>query len=254
MKKFFILGLLAICTIFFANSVNAASITEHPNIAVLKFKNKAAIPKAIALKDASMVSDLVFEQLTDANCFKIIEREYLEDVLKEYSYNMSGIIDPSTAVQLGKQIGVSFLMVGSITGLSTSESGIEASDSEKGSIGGTKKAVVANISVRFIDVETGEVVLAASGTGKSSRAKAELTLKKKYYDDYETTTVNDDGIESVSDGKDFRLVEKKITIGSDQFTQTQVRNALYKAVGDVIYNKNYGIIAKLEGKSKRRKV
>lgn len=252
MKKIFILGLLFV--ILGMTSASAVAINEHPSIAILSFKNKAAIPKAIALKDASLVSDLVFEQLIDAQCFQIIEREYLEDVMKELSYNMSGIIDPATAVQIGKQVGVSFLMAGSITGLSTTESGLEYSHSDKGGGGFTKKAVVANISVRFINVETGEVVLAASGTGKSSRAQAELNLKKKYYDDYETTTEDENGIESVSDGKDFRIVEQKITIGSDKFSQVQVRNALYKAVGDVIYNKNYGILAKLEGKSKRRKV
>lgn len=252
MKKIFALGFLFVFLCM--ASTSAAAINEHPSIAILSFKNKAAVPKAIALHDASLVSDLVIEELTEAHCFQIIEREYLEDVMKEYSYNMSGIIDPATAVQIGKQVGVSFLMAGSITGLSTTESGGGYSHDEKGSVGIEKKAVVANITVRFIDVETGEVVLAASGTGKSSRAKAELSLKKKYYDNYETTTEDENGIEDVSESKSFRLVEQKITIGSDQFSQVQVRNALYKAVGDVIYNKNYGIIAKLEGKSKRRKV
>lgn len=252
MKRIFTLGVMFL--FFCIASASAAAINEHPSIAILSFKNKAAVSKEIATKDASLVSDLVIEQLTDAHCFQIIEREYLEDVMKELSYNMSGIIDPATAVQIGKQVGVSFLMAGSITGLSTTESGLEYSHSDKGGGGFTKKAVVANISVRFINVETGEVVLAASGTGKSSRAQAELNLKKKYYDDYETTTEDENGVESVSDGKDFRIVEQKITIGSDKFSQVQVRNALYKAVGDVIYNKNYGILAKLEGKAKRRKV
>lgn len=254
MKKFFIFGVVALCAIFFANSASAASITEHSNVAILPFKNKAAIPKAIALKDASLVSDFMIEQLIDSMRFRIIEREVLEDAIKELSYNMSGIIDPATAVQLGKQAGVSFLITGSIAGLSTSESGVDYQHSEKGGGGVTKKAVVANITVRFIDVETGEIIMAASGKGKSSRAKAELNIKKKYYEDYETTTENSEGIEEVSDGKDFRVVEQKITIGSDKFTQEQVRNALYKAVVDVIYNKDYGIVAKLDGKAKRRKV
>ena len=48
--------------------------------------------------------------------------------------------------------------------------------------------------------------------------------------------------------------ERKIVIGTQAFSQVQVRNALYKAVGDLIYNKNYGIIAKMNGKAKRRKV
>lgn len=254
MKKFFTAMLLALCTILFSVSASAAELAEHPGVAVLPFRNKASIPKAIAMKDASLVSDFMIEQLIESKRFRVIEREELESIIKEYSYNMSGLLDPTTTVQLGRQVGVGFLIAGSVAGLSTTESGAEYSHSEKGGAGFTKKAVVANITVRFIDVETGEIVMAVSGTGKSSRANAELSLKKKYYEDYETTTSSDGDIEEISDEKEAKFVEQKITIGSDKFSQVQVRNALYKAAIDAVYNKNYGIIAKLDGKSKRRKV
>lgn len=254
MNKFLTPIFLALIAIFFSVQVSAAELTARPNVAVLPFRNKAAIPKVIAMKDASLVSDFMIEQLLESGRFRVVEREELESAIKELSFGMSGILDPSASAQLGKMFGVNFLIAGSVAGLSTTESGAEYSHSEKGGAGVTKKAVVANITVRFIDVETGEIVMAVSGTGKSSRASAELSLKKKYYEDYETTTESEYGIEEISDEKEVRFVEQKITIGSDKFSQVQVRNALYKAAIDAIFNKNYGIIAKLDGRAKRRKV
>ena len=255
MKKIFLLGIVGILILFVgAEKIFAASITEYPNVAVLPFRNKAAVSEQLSLQDASLVSDFVMEQLIDARRFKIIERESLEDIVKELNYNASGLIDPETAVQIGKQKGVQFLIAGSIAGLSTKTSGLSLSDSRLAEMNLNKMTVVANITARFINVETGEVVLAASGTGESARTNAELSISKKYYEDFETTSEDDFENPDVTEGTEVVSREIKIKIGSDEFSQVQVRNALYKAVGDLIFNKNFGIVAKLDGKDKRRKV
>ena len=262
MKKFCLSVMCLLLTfvfVIFPCKVIAAALTDNPNVAVLPYKNKAAIPKKIALKDASLVSEFVMEQLIDTKRFRIIEREALEDVAKELNYSMSGLVDPETAVQSGKQKGVQFLIAGSVTGLSTTDSGFSFSDSELATMNLNKMSVVANITARFIDVETGEVVMFASGTGKSSRTNAEIYINKKYYEDYETTSEIDPDNPDVDENTDVKTREFKLKIGSDSFNQVQVRNALYKAVGDLIYNKDYGILAKLDAKItgnhvKRRKV
>ena len=255
MKKIFLLGIVGILILFSSSEkIFAASITDYPNVAVLPFKNKAAVSTKISLQDASLVSDFVIEQLIDAHRFKIIERESLDEIVKELNYNASGLIDPETAIQIEKQKGVQFLVAGSIAGLSTKNSGLSISDSKLAGLNMNKLAVVANITARFINVETGEVVLAASGTGESARTNAELSINKKYYEDYETTSEEDADNPDVTEETEEHSRETKIKIGSDEFSQVQVRNALYKAVGDLIFNKNFGIVAKLDGKEKRRKV
>ena len=255
MKKIFLLGIVGILILFVGSGkIFAASITEYPNVAVLPFRNKAAVSEQLSLQDASLVSDFVIEQLIDAHRFKIIERESLEDIIKELNYNASGLIDPETAVQIGKQKGIQFLIAGSVTGLSTKESGFKFSDSELARMHLNKLTVVANITARFINVETGEVVLAASGTGESARTNAELSISKKYYEDFETTSEDDMDTPDVTEETEVKSREISVTIGGDTFSQVQVRNALYKAVGDLIFNKNFGIVAKLDGKDKRRKV
>ncbi|WP_407398501.1 CsgG/HfaB family protein [Anaerovibrio sp.] len=290
-----------------------ASLQDYPNIAVLPYANKAAVSKQLSLADASLVSEFVIEQLLDSERFNVIEREMLEAIMKEHSFNMSGMVDPLTAVQIGKLAGVKYLVAGSVTGLSTKSSGASYSDTRVGGGGFNINTVIANVSARFIDVETGRIVLAASGTGESASTNMEFKLRSTKqetasdgydyaYNDVGTYT-NDGYIDDVSGdiGTDTEMVdsdteaypddaemtesqelpvadnyvqdnmsvsmpattdttrtvvtrERKIVIGTKSFSQVQVRNALYKAVGDLIYNKNFGLLAKMDGKGKRRKV
>lgn len=332
MKRILFAIVLTLVAVICGNGAQGetASLHDYPNVAVLPYANKAAVSRELTMGDASLVSEFVIEQLLDSERFNVIEREMMETIMKEHSFNMSGMVDPMTAVQIGKLAGVRYLVAGSITGLSTKKSGASYSDSVWGGGGFNKNTVIANITARFIDVETGRIVLAASGTGESASTNIEFTLKKtklEDYDDgsYDTGNVYDslstvenvetynrsyedsgetvplgDIEESVDDtvyadkmdnyaykdnsvydsrgyvsgwgqylapwlyygnGMAFLPVsirtvirERKVVIGSQAFSQVQVRNALYKAVGDLIYNKNYGIVAKMDGKAKRRKV
>ncbi|WP_295159781.1 CsgG/HfaB family protein [Selenomonas sp. AE3005] len=290
MKRILVVFVLVMA--IWGSSAQAASLHNYPNIAVLPYANKAAVSQQLSLADASMVSEFVIEQLLDAERFNVIEREMLEAIMKEHSFNMSGMVDPMTAVQIGKLAGVQYLVAGSVTGLSTKSSGASYSDTVWGGVGFNQNTVIANVTVRFIDVETGRIVLAASGTGESASTNMEFALRKQVQEDYANSSmVNDSynelatdmpytdsgneiadttditgemetsdlGVGTVEPLKENVPVgstsrERKIIIGTKAFSQVQVRNALYKAVGDLIYNKNYGVLAKMDGKAKRRKV
>lgn len=282
--------LLFLMTVLWGNTTQAASLHDYPNVAVLPYANKAAVSQQLSLADASLVSEFVIEQLLDAERFNVIEREMLEAIMKEHSFNMSGMVDPMTAVQIGKLAGVQYLVAGSVTGLSTKKSGASYSDTYWGGAGFNKNTVIANVTIRFIDVETGRIVLAASGTGESASTNVEFVLRKKsqadYADSIDATDYSGDlsadnmmidasedmEVEyDTSDGADAidtaeavadnaytssgtTVRERKIVIGTQAFSQVQVRNALYKAVCDLIYNKNFGMLVKMDGKAKRRKV
>lgn len=329
MKRIFCVLAIIMSVLVFGTSLQAegASLYDYPNVAVLPYANKAAVSSELTMGDASLVSEFVIEQLLDSERFNVIEREMLEAIMKEHSFNMSGMVDPMTAVQIGKLAGVRYLVAGSVTGLSTKKSGASYSDSQWGGAGFNKNTVIANVTARFIDVETGRIVLAASGTGESASTNIEFTLRKTKLEDYddgsydtsgsyepydntgtydssgtyetegsystegELVPVADTEVEeyAAADYRDNSVYEtngyaigssqylapglyykenqallplatrsvtreRKIVIGTQAFSQVQVRNALYKAVVDLIYNKNYGIIAKMDGKAKRRKV
>lgn len=255
MKKF--LPLYFIFSVIFLISIQtvcASSLSNKPRLAILPYANKAAVSDCLSLKDASIVSEFLMEQLLDSGRFKIVERAAMREIVNEHSFNMSGLVDTSTAVSLGRLAGAQYLVAGSVTGLSLKESGLEYSHSAKGGAAFEKFAVVANITLRIIDLEDGTVVLAASGTGESARTNMEFTLKKEIANEYETTIEDDSGVEDVGDGTEVREIVQTLTIGGKRVSLVQARNALYKAAVDVIYNKDFGVLAKIDGKAKRRKV
>lgn len=232
----------------------ATSLRENPRVAILPYTNKAADCPGLSLRDASIVSEFLIEQLLDSQRFKIVEREKMKEVVNEHSFNLSGLVDTATAVAIGRLAGAQYLVAGSIAGLSTKKSGVSYSHSEKGSADFEKNAVVANITLRIIDLEDGTVVLAASGTGESARTSMEFVLEKEILNEYETTIDDGSGYEDVEEGTEVKRITQSLTIGGKRVSMVQVRNALYKAAVDVIYNKDFGVLAKIDGKAKRRKV
>ena len=253
--KNLLLSLLCVIT-FMVPNICRAGLNDNPTIAVLPFVNKASVSEGLTFADASIASEFVIEALIDSKrFFNVLERENMTAIINEHTFNMSATIDPMSAVQVGKMLGVQYLIAGSITGLSAKTSGLSYDNSVAGGAGGEKNTVIANVSARIIEVETGRIVLAASGTGSSASTNMEFTLKKKIEGEEEVTVTDDEsGIESVSEGSTTSFLTHKIKIGAKEFSQVQVRNALYKAVDDLIFNKNYGILAKMDGSGKRRRV
>lgn len=266
-----------ICALFLAlgfSKVWAASLHERPTVGLLPYTNKATatfegkLPvnsnepvnskkpvnaPTIKLTDATLVNEFLIEKLKETDRFRLVEREHLSDAAIEIASSSGGMFDSSTLLRAGKQLGAQFLVAGAITDLSTKPSGLSASFL-KNNADFNKMTVVANVTIRFIDVETGEIMLAANGTGESSRTNAEFTLVKVTEDTYETDAYDADGNEVPSLATELTSSEFTVKIGGQDYTLTQVRNAIFKAVDDMVYNKNFGVLAKLDGKSKRRKV
>lgn len=208
-----------------------AELNDHPNVGLLEFTNKAAVSSDISFEDARMVSDYMIEELLDSGRFNVMEREQLKGILDQYSINMSGLVDPSTAVQIGKLTGVDFLVYGSITGLSTKNSEMGISETRTGGISNQQNVVTANIAVRFIDLKTGRIVLSSLGVGSSTSSNTEFVFRHRSGHYHRDGSV--------------------IRIGSDSVSQVQVHNALAKSVTNAVYGKN-GILAKMDGRAKRK--
>jgi TolB-like protein len=86
-------------------------IGERLSIAVLPFESKGI---GGALGQIDLLDKLV-TGFVGINRFKVIERAQLERILEEQKLGMSGVIDASTAAQIGKGIGVDGVVCGSIT-------------------------------------------------------------------------------------------------------------------------------------------
>ena len=249
--KNLVAGFLALLVTFAGAAVQAAGLHDYPNVAVLPFANKAILSSELNFQDANLISEFMIEDLMDSGRFNVMEREQLMAITQEHSLNVSGLVDPATAVGLGKLAGVQYLVYGSVVGVTLKESGAGYENSALGGIGGNKHTVEANVTVRIIDIETGRVMLAARGKGVSSSTNIEFKLNVTKNTPYETTQydpLTDE--EYIAEDESTSITSHKFTIGTEQVSQVQVHNAISKAVYDSVNGKG-GILAKMDGKAKR---
>ncbi len=140
----------------------ATAVGERLSIAVLPFSSKG-LGRDIGQID---LLDKAITELVNLNRFKVIERAQLEKILAEQQLGMSGVLDASTAAQIGKGIGVDAVMIGSITQ------------------GGNS----VTIDARLIDTETATIISAKDAfvTGISLQSLSQMIseLAGKFRDDF----------------------------------------------------------------------
>ena len=106
-------------------------------------------------------SDMLTTALVKTKRYRVYEREKLSSILKEQKLQMSGLVSQSTAVKIGKLIGVKYIITGAVTEYGQSQSGFRAGS--YGSLG--KKGYSSSVDVRAVNVQTGEIIFADTGSG-----------------------------------------------------------------------------------------
>lgn len=235
------------------NYVDAATpIKNHPRIAVCEFSNKAIISEGFRDQDYSSATEYAIYQLSAADWFDLIDYEQMVTVARMHSINRSGMFDPSTVPQLGKFLAAEYILVGALTGMTVKESDVKVVG-----VGGTKYTVTANVTVRFVDVETLKVAGVGMGTGTSSSTKAEISFSPfrnalNWIVPRQTNIIIGDGNTinnaTISTG-DTSDGEYLVRIGTAEVSMIQARNALSKAIRDAVYG-DMGILTTLNGGKK----
>jgi curli biogenesis system outer membrane secretion channel CsgG len=107
-------------------------------------------------------SDMLTTELVKTKKFRVYERNKIASIMKEQGFQQSGAVDPTTAVRIGKIIGVKYILTGAVTEYGQSQTGVRAG----GYVNVGKKGYATAVDVRAISVETGEIVFADSGEAK----------------------------------------------------------------------------------------
>ncbi len=107
MYKFFFL-LVVFCL---ALPLLAAGQDTPVSIAVLPFDNMNGNPDQDYLK--GIISYILIEDLSSSDQVLVVDRENINDVLKEQNLQLTGIMDDSVAIKTGKLLGASFMLKGS---------------------------------------------------------------------------------------------------------------------------------------------
>lgn len=210
------IAVLCMCLVFMAGTCMAASLKSHPTVGILPLENRGLVSEGWDREEMGAAVEYVYTDLQDSGRFKLLDRTRQRALVDEYAHDMSGLVDEDTAPVIGNQYGAQYLLMGSIIGVTTCRS-------ETTVVGaGTKRAqVTATVSLRLVDTETGEVVLAATGRSRKNNTlvKAPLGL---------------------------------IRIGTEQVDKEQVNEALEDAIHDAVDGPR-GLLARMDGKAKSKR-
>ncbi|RTZ92409.1 MAG: hypothetical protein DSY91_03650 [Deltaproteobacteria bacterium] len=193
MKRYLGIGLVTVLVALFIACAPTAEVTsgaggpsigqaqaEYYNgpkarIAVARFDVKAAKARGNIYGDYAQIGDGLAEMLTtelfNTNRFIVLERQQLEDILKEQDLGASGRVRPSTAAPIGQVEGAEILVYGAVTAFEPNyrggAGGFVIPGLNVGLGGGAKQAYMA-IDLRLVDTRTSRILAATTVEGKST--------------------------------------------------------------------------------------
>jgi curli biogenesis system outer membrane secretion channel CsgG len=137
---------------------------SKPRVAVLEFGNKAAHGNWGRVGEAAQ--DMFITELVKSGKYSVIDRERLDAIMREKNLSLSGDIDPRTAIQAGKLLGVEYMLFGNITEFGETES--KAQVGWGFGLDVKKKKFVSALDCRLVSTTTGEILWADTGTKEES--------------------------------------------------------------------------------------
>lgn len=147
-------------------AVGTASANK-PRVAVLEFGHKAL--EAHWSRAGEAAQDMFITELVKSGRFTVVDRERLDAIMREKNLSLSGDIDPRTAVQAGKLLGVEYIIFGNVT-----EFGEETSKAQVGwgiGVDVKRKKFVSALDARLVSTTTGEILWADKARKEESNVK-----------------------------------------------------------------------------------
>ena len=127
---------------------------------------------------STTAADTLTHELVQNGGLTVVERQRLDEVLAEQNLGDSGRVDPSTAAQIGKVLGVQVVVIGSVMEFGLKEQGGKIPQLGKWKFGrGIGAKVVtgrAKLSARLVDTTTAEIIGSYEGDGTHRFGKGEF--------------------------------------------------------------------------------
>jgi curli biogenesis system outer membrane secretion channel CsgG len=176
--------LFCLAILLISSSTAAQDPATKKRIAVLNFDNGtpqagmnpyAAIFGGNADQDVGRgISAMLIVKLVQDGKYTVIERAELDKILTEQNFSNSDRADTTTAAKIGRLLGVDAIILGTVTRFGPddkhSTSGGGGSMFGRGGVKTVKSKAVVGISSRVVNVTTGEIITAFTGTGESAKA------------------------------------------------------------------------------------
>lgn len=111
------------------------------------------------------ISDELVTALLKTGKFRLVEREQINAILQEQKIGAAGLVDPKSAAEIGRLLGVQYLVIGRVTEFSQ-DSQTFASGSKKGGLALVTSNARVAIDARLVDTTTAEILTSVTGKGK----------------------------------------------------------------------------------------
>lgn len=135
-------------------------------VGVVDFVNKTPYG---AGRLGTSASDILTTELFKTGAFIIVERAQLKQILGEQALGQTGAINPETAAQAGRILGLNAIVTGSI-----SQFGITTGGADYGIYRQKVQTAKCVVDVRVVDASTGQLLFADSGRGEFERKAQEV--------------------------------------------------------------------------------
>ena len=146
---------------------------SKPRVAILEFKNKASHYSWNWYDAGRGAQDMLVTELVKSGKYRVIEREQLAAIMQEKHLSLSGDMDPRTAIQFGKMLGVEYLIAGAVTELGVTDRGANVPGGLlRGlpSVNVRSQKAEAALDARAFSTTTGEIVWADTARDETSDA------------------------------------------------------------------------------------
>ena len=206
LKKFFLGFGLAM---LWSSHCFAAAIAKDANVAVMDFGTRPGTTTSeISINNAEYTSsEYIINGLVNKHCFNIMDKDMVMHRLQEKQLKTVGLIDPDTAKRIGDLLHTRYIIYGNVTNVSISDTGTQIMTNIGGGV--NICTVKAHMIARVMDVETGDILMAVKGDGKSKSSFVKLHAGN--------------GLTGV----------KVLKIGTVNVTMDSVHNAIAKAAEDI---------------------
>jgi curli biogenesis system outer membrane secretion channel CsgG len=135
-------------------------------VGIVDFVNKSSYG---AGRLGTSASDILTTELFKTGAFILVERAQLKQVLGEQSLGQTGVVNPETAAQAGKVLGLNALVTGSI-----SQFGVSTGGADYGVYKQKVQTAKCAVDVRVVDAASGQLLFADSGRGEFERKAQEV--------------------------------------------------------------------------------
>ena len=177
----------ALTTLFVILSVTSGAWAQNKKlVAVLDF-DYGTVRSAVQTyfgtdQDVGKGISLLLEQkLVQDGKYRIIDRNSMDKILKEQNFSNSDRVDPTSAAKIGRILGVSAIITGSVTQFGRDDKhvgvgggGYGLGKYGLGGIGKNDSKAVVNVTAKLIDINTAEILAVCTGTGESKRGGFKL--------------------------------------------------------------------------------